>query len=44
MICVRDVIKDQPQISLQLEGDRGRMMKRHKGQRAIAGLSDANYE
>ncbi len=24
-------------------GDRGRMMKRHKGQRAIAGLSDANY-
>lgn len=24
--------------------DRGRMMKRHKGQRAIAGLSDANYE
>ncbi len=40
MICVRDVIRDQ----LQLEGDRGRMMKRHKGQRAIAGLSDANYE
>lgn len=42
MICVRDVIKDQPQISFQLEDDRGGMMKRHKGQRSIAELSDAN--